>query len=154
MITDTAMRPACSAYPLPDRLTPVLARVLAYWEGLKRGSADIPFWDDVRLTDLPDINTNLAVVDVFAAPERFRYSIVGEALTDGQPGDVAGRFLDETELAAPLDYMRAQCAAAVESAAPTYVAGKGGGARGYGRLVLPLWGEGQIRMLLAAVERL
>ena len=32
---------------LPERLEPDLERVHAYWNGLRRGANDIPFWDDV-----------------------------------------------------------------------------------------------------------
>ena len=143
------MRQPNAVYPLPERLSPDLAQVLDYWEGLKRGEAEIPFWDDVKLTALPHLGRTLAIVDVFEGPERFRYSIVGADLADGQDGDVAGRFLDEAELGPPLDFMRAQCAATVEAASPTYFAPDD---EGYGRLVLPLWGEGQIRMLLVAAD--
>jgi len=133
---------AASAFAVPRKLAPDLARVLAYWEGLKRGQADMPFWDDVKLTDLPDLRDRLGLVDVFEGPQRFRFGVVG----DGLPPGLGGRFLDEVPPEAPLDYLLAQCSATVEAARPTWFAA----ADGAGRLALPLWGEGQIRMLLIA----
>jgi hypothetical protein len=34
-------------YALPQHLEPDFARVLTYWEGLNRGEAKMPFWDDI-----------------------------------------------------------------------------------------------------------
>lgn len=149
------MQPSATPFALPSQLTPDLARVLAYWEGLKRGGAEMPFWDDVKLTDLPDLAEKLALIDVFETPERFRFAVVGEHVGAAQPEAVDGRFLDEIALNPPLDYLRAHCAAGVEAAQPTYFGSQvrvAGQARTSGRLLLPLWGEGQIRMLLVAVD--
>ncbi|MEO6340182.1 MAG: hypothetical protein ABIO39_09110 [Caulobacteraceae bacterium] len=144
-----------SAFELPEKLNPALAQVLAYWEGLKRGGNEIPFWDDVNLTALPDLATQIALVDVFEGPERFRFGLIGSELADGQPLPVAGKFLDEVSLTRPLEYLRAQSSATVEGRLPTYFECQDApgltGAAAKRRLVLPLWGEGQIRMLLVAV---
>jgi hypothetical protein len=143
-----------SAYELPDKLNPALAQVFAYWEGLKRGGNEIPFWDDVNLTALPELSGKIALVDVFEGPERFRVGLIGSELAAGQPLPVAGKFLDEISLTRPLEYLRAQCSATVEGRAPTYFECQDApgltGAATPRRLVLPLWGEGQIRMLLVA----
>lgn len=135
-------------YGLPARLSPDQARVLAYWRGLLRGTATMPFWDDAKLSDLPDLTDRLFLVDVFQQPERFRFGLVGEALTaDG----MAGLFLDETELQFPFEFLRSQCTATVESAEPTLFAGQSGD-RPCARLLLPMWGDGRISMLLGAVD--
>jgi hypothetical protein len=42
--------PSTAPFLLPEKLEPGLARVRAYWEGLKRGAADIPFGDDLNIT--------------------------------------------------------------------------------------------------------
>ena len=36
------------SYSLPAELEPDLSRIQAYWNDLKRGANDIPFWDDVK----------------------------------------------------------------------------------------------------------
>ncbi|MFN3585824.1 hypothetical protein [Phenylobacterium sp.] len=132
-------------FALPDRLPPDLERVLAYWRGLLRGSAQMPFWDDAKLTDLPDLEPRLFLVDAFQRPERFRLGVVGEALAK----DVSGEFLDEMTLSRPLQFLRAQCSAAVEAVGPTFFRSE---EDGYSRLVLPMWGDGRTSMLLGAVD--
>jgi hypothetical protein len=135
-------------YAVPTRLSPDLARVEAYWTGLRRGAATMPFWDDVKPTDLPDLAGSLFMIGVMGPQERFRFDLVGGGLKcDG----LAGRFLDETEPHRPFAFLRSQCAATVECAAPTYYH-DASAALPYGRLVLPLWGDGRISMLLGAVE--
>lgn len=134
-------------FPPPARLAPDLARVQAYWQGLLRGAAEMPFWDDVRLTDLPDISDRLFLLDVFARPERFRFASLGKALIGPE---LAGCFLDEVELAPPFAFLRSQATATMEAARPTFF--RENGPRAAARLVLPLWGEGRISMLLGAVE--
>jgi hypothetical protein len=140
-------------FAVPTRLPPNLKRAMAYWKGLRRGAAEMPFWDDARLSDLPELKAQLFLVDVFARPERFRLAMIGEAL--GAAG-AAGKFIDETDLGSPFDFLRAQASATVESAAPTWFgheAERGAGApRPYARLLLPMWGDGRIGMLLGAVD--
>ena len=135
-------------YPVPSRLSPELARVHAYWRGLLRGGAEMPFWDDARLTDLPDLADRLFLIDVFGRPERCRFGTLGKALdSDG----LGGRFLDETDLASPFAFLRSQASATIECAAPTFFRDEAAPG-GYGRLLLPMWGEGRISMLLGAVD--
>jgi hypothetical protein len=136
-------------YALPDRLSPDLARVQAYWSGLLRGQASMPFWDDVRLTDLPDLADRLLLIDVFEQPERFRFNTIGDGLTSEA---LAGRFLDELRLNPPFEFLASQCIATVESAECTWFRQERSAGspltRGYARLLLPLWGDGRVGMLL------
>lgn len=135
-------------YAVPARLSPDLTRVQAYWEGLLRGGATMPFWDDVKPTDLPDLSGRLFLIDVLGAQERFRFGQIGQALTSEGLG---GKFLDETDLKRPFEFLLSQCAATVECAAPTYFRAEAA-TPPYARLLLPLWGEGQISMLLGAID--
>lgn len=154
-------------YALPRKLQPDLARVLAYWQGLKRGEAQMPFSDDVNLSALPELASRLILIEVLDKPVRFRcgFEVVGEDITRQYGGDLDGRFLDELEVRHPLQFLNSQASATVESRAPThyrYAAAKASGARakpgkqgtqgkqGYSRLILPLWGDGHIGMLLGA----
>ena len=45
----------------PNELGRDLARVLTFWEGLKRGDAEMPFWDDVNMSALPVSYTHLTL---------------------------------------------------------------------------------------------
>jgi hypothetical protein len=139
-------------YPVPRRLEPALARVQAAWRGLLRGGATMPFADDLRLDVLPDLKPRLFLMDVFARPQRFRFSEVGRALQGRDGGALGDRFADEVALAAPLDFLVSQCGATVEAAAPTLFRGGEAKGGGYARLLLPLWGDGRVSLLLGAVD--
>jgi hypothetical protein len=134
-------------YAVPTRLPPDLTRVQAYREGLLRGAATMPFWDDVKPSDLPDIVGRIFLIDVMGPQERFRFDQVGKALA---AEGLEGRFLDEFEPHHPFEFLRSQCVTTVECAAPTYFR-DAAAALPYGRLLLPLWGDGRISMLLGVV---
>lgn len=133
-------------FPLPNKLERDLARVLSYWEGLERADNDMPFWDDVKLSALPELADSLLLIDAFVLPERFRFNTVGKGLAQRYGEAVGGKFIDELNLRAPFGFLRAQCSATVEARAPTYHADAG-----YSRILLPMWGDGHIGMLLGAV---
>jgi len=132
-------------FPLPDKLSPTLQRVLSYWEGLERGENKMPFWDDVKLSALPDLTDRLMLLDAFAAPERFRINTLGAAFGGG--ASLKGAFIDEATLPDRLHYLRGQASATVEARAPTLYRGAD-----YARLLLPMWGDGRIGMLLGALD--
>lgn len=143
-------------FSVPKTLDPELARVRAYWEGLRRGDADMPFWDDFNASSLPDLSDRLMLIDVVDKPLRFRVNFLGPRLAE-QYGDVlAGKFVDELELKSPLEYLPSQCSATVESRVPTFYqhdtgeVRKSPGHASYSRLLLPMWGDGHIGMLLGA----
>ena len=149
MITHAESRASVADHPfaLPANLSPALARVHAYWRGLCRGRANMPFADDLKLANLPDLTGQLMLIEVFERPLRYRIERVGESITSES---LAGCFLEEVRPGPPLDFLASQCSATVEGAAPTYFHGAAGGP--HARLLLPLWGEGQIRLLLGAFD--
>ena len=55
----------------------------------------MPFWDDAKLTDLPELSDRLFLVDVFEQPERFRLNTIGAALNGAA---LTGAFLDHADL--------------------------------------------------------
>jgi len=79
-------------YSVPSKLEADLTRVRAYWQGLKRGEAGMPFWDDVSLAALPNLSGRLMLIDVFDKPLRFRFGIVGKELQARYRADVVGKF--------------------------------------------------------------
>jgi hypothetical protein len=151
------MTSGAHGYSLPDELEPDLSRIRAYWDGLKRGSNDVPFWDDVKLSLRSRLGRESMLIDVFENPLRFRFDLTGTDLTDWYGKAIGNTFLDEIELHPPFDDLIQQGKTTVEGCAPTYYrqagAGKGytGHPGGYARLLLPLWGNGRIEMLLGAV---
>jgi len=140
-------------FALTKSLQPGLERVLERWETLKRGAADIPFADDVKIASLPALAGRLLLLDVFAKPERFRIDYLGDGVAREGRGAAPGLFIDEVELGRPFDYLRAQASATVEGGKPTlYRTDARPGGLPYTRLLLPLWADGRISMLLGAVE--
>jgi hypothetical protein len=143
-------------YAPPPKLQRDLARVLAFWQGLKRHEAEMPFWDDVKISALPELSGKLFMIEATDRPVRFRFGfeLVGAEVKQQYGGDLAGKFLDEIEVRHPLQFLLSQCSATVESREPTcYQQTAGAGSPrtpGYARLVLPLWGNGRIGMLLGA----
>jgi len=134
-------------FPLPKKLSPTLQRVLSYWEGLERGDNKMPFWDDVKLSALPDLADHLMLINVFVNPERFRLNTIGAAFDGAQGAELRTRFIDEIVLGSGLKFLRTQASATVEARAPTYYR-----ASNFARILLPMWGDGHIGMLLGAIE--
>jgi hyperosmotically inducible protein len=144
-------------YSLPGQLEPDLNRIQAYWNALKRGANDVPFWDDVKLSLRSRLGRESMLIGVFENPLRFRFDLIGADVANWYGGTIGNSFLDEIDLHAPFDELTLQCKAAVEGCAPTYYCqtafGKADAEHpgGYARLLLPLWGNGRIEMLLGAV---
>ena len=90
--------PSTAPFSLPEKLEPGLVRVRAYWEGLKRGAADIPFGDDLNITAMPDMAGRLMLIEVFDKPVRFRLGMLGEQIEGRKCDDAVGKFLDEIEV--------------------------------------------------------
>ena len=129
-------------------LAPPLARLLAYWEGLKRGQAEIPFWDDLSEVKIEASGAETFILDVFSQPERFRFNDLEVAPPAVERDKLLGLFLDDVVLPEVFALLRAQASAATELMRPTlYRAG------GLQRLLLPAWGEGQVRMLVGGLAR-
>jgi hypothetical protein len=136
-------------FEVPAELEQELARVRDHWVGLRRGQADIPFADDVKLSALEGAGVDLMVIDAFERPSRFRIAIAGPGIARRYGQLVEGFFADEIARQAPLDYLVSQCSATVEARATTFYRN----ARpSYSRLMLPLWGDGHINAILCAVS--
>jgi hypothetical protein len=104
-----SMTDGIGSFPLPDKLEPDLDRVRAYWQGLKRGENDIPFWDDVKFSLRTRLAREALLIEVFENPQRFRFDIVGEDVTKQYGKAMIGKFSDEIDLSAPLEEFTGQC---------------------------------------------
>ena len=145
------MKPANRPYALPQSLERDLAHVHAFWNGLKRHEAEMAFWDDVKISALPELPDRLMMIEATDKPVRFRiaFGLVGADIRQHYGRELADKFIEEIDVAAPLQFLQSQCSATVEGRAPTYYR-DADGAGGYARLVLPLWGDGRVGMLLVA----
>lgn len=137
-------------FPLPQKLPNLLANILQYWKALIRAENTMPFSDDVSLSQLSELSSNLMLVDVFAKPQRFRFNYLGEQLIRKLNSNIAGRFADELEPHSPFDFFIAQSSATVEARAPTCYSCNPANPNEY-RILLPTWGDGRIKLLLGAI---
>jgi hypothetical protein len=153
--SELVMTKATPPFALPDKLPLDLDRVWIYWKSLKRGENKIPFWDDLKLSSLPDLADRLMLIDVFERPQRFRFNSVGERIQQGYGGNLAGKFADEIDPKTPLEFFTGQASVTIEANAPTFfpdtAASDSGRNVGGGRLLLPMWGNGRIEMMLGVV---
>ncbi|MBS0408800.1 MAG: hypothetical protein JSR86_02710 [Proteobacteria bacterium] len=140
-------RPFAVESPLP----PHLDGLLAYWKDLCRGQADMPFADDIDMNRVRELVSDSFTLGVFAKPARYRMELARTPRAPVVEADLPDRFIDEVALPSPLEYLRAQAEATVEGMGPTIYAHDHDGVA-YQRLLLPAWGEGQVKLLLGAVE--
>jgi hypothetical protein len=140
-------------FALPTRMPLALGRVRDYWESLKRRENNMPFWDDVNLSSLPDLSDRMMLVDAFEDPQRFRLNTVGQRIREQYGANVTGKFVDKIDASAPFEFLSAQASTTVEARAPTFFSREPGSGqqRGYARLLLPMWGNGRIEMMLGAI---
>ena len=141
------MTKPATPFQLPKTLPSVLSDVYDYWDGLIRGKAsDMPYWDDVNLSDMPSAAGHLMLMTAFAKPERVRFDIVGKKISSQYGHELTGSFADEIDPKAPLNFLVSQASATIEGQMPSYYQDGNSG-----RLVLPLWGDGHVSMLLGAI---
>src|SRR5690242_12371105 len=134
-------------------LGPRLEALMEYWRKLLRGEATMPFADDVDMAKVKALCSDVFVLGVFERPERFRLDLAHTPFAPEVEASLVGRFIDEIDLPTPLEFLRAQADATVEGLAPTlHRHAPAGSERPYARLLLPAWGEGQVKLLLGGVE--
>ncbi|MGY3488750.1 hypothetical protein ACVW1C_006633 [Bradyrhizobium sp. USDA 4011] len=136
-------------FPVPDRLDARLQPVVSIWKGLRRGENGMPFADDLGVQSLPNLPGTPFLLSVSESPERYRFEFMSDSL---QGATVVGGFLDEISPNVNFSFLRAQSSATVEAAAPTFLRLTLLSGYSFSRVLLPLWGNGQVNMLLAAID--
>jgi hypothetical protein len=136
-------------FPLPDSFDAKLQPVVSLWKGLKRGDNDMPFGDDLGVPVLSNLPGTPFLLSVLAFPERYRFEFLSESLRSEA---VPESFVEGISPSANFSYLRAQCSATVEAAAPTLFRLTEPSGRTFSRLLLPLWGNGQVNLLLGAID--
>ena len=136
-------------FPLPDRLDARVQPVVSLWEGLRRGENGMPFADDLGVQSLSKLAGNPFLLSVSDLPERYRFEFLGDSL---RGAEALGRFLDEVSPNVNFSYLRAQSSATVEAAAPTFLRLTQSSGYSFSRVLLPLWGNGQVNMLLGSID--
>jgi hypothetical protein len=141
--------PCRNPFTLPERLDPKLQAVVALWERLKRAENGMPFTDDLGVPALSNLSGKPFLLSVIDSPERFRFEFLNEGL---QGAAATGKFVDETSPDTYFSYLRAQSIATVEAAEPTYLRLTEASGHKFSRVLLPMWGNGQVNMLLGAFD--
>jgi len=71
-----------------------LVRFATYWNEC-RDSRAAPRREDIDPLDIPDLLPTMTLIDVLWEPMRFRYRLIGTAVTEYFGRDSTGRFVDE-----------------------------------------------------------
>jgi hypothetical protein len=136
-------------FPIPDRLEAKWQPVVSLWESLRRGEIGMPFSDDLGVTALSNLPGNPFLLRVFASPERYRFEFLSESL---RREAVLEGFVDEMPPNINFSYLRAQSSATIEAAEPTLFHLTDSSGYRFSRVLLPLWGNGQVNLLLGAFD--
>lgn len=134
-------------FPLPEHLDARLQPVVSLWESLRRGEIGMPFSDDLGVTALSNLPGNPFLLSVFASPERYRFEFLSESL---RREAVLERFVDEMSPNINFSYLRAQSSVTIEAAEPTVFHLTDASGYRFSRVLMPLWGNGQVNLLLGA----
>ena len=78
----------------PDRDWKVAA-LWDYWIGVWQRCGRMPRRSDIDPIDIPKLLPNVWMVDYEQAGGRYRYRLIGTAVTRAWDGDITGRYLDE-----------------------------------------------------------
>lgn len=108
----------------------------------------MPFSDDLRLPQVSELPGRLFLLAVSSPPERFQIEFVNANMPASA---VTGKFLDELPPSTELAFLRAQASATLEAAAPTFLRLTDSSGNSFSRLLLPMWGNGQVNMLMGAL---
>lgn len=74
--------------------TPNLRRIYAYWNNV-RGPRALPAWRDFDAQHLSFIVSNMLLIEVHDAPQRFRFRLHGPQLAWRIGYDMTGKLVDE-----------------------------------------------------------
>lgn len=140
-------------FSMPAKLDPDLDHIWIYWNSLKRGDSKIPFSDDLKLSSLSYLSNQLMLVDVFERPQRFRFSLVGKKVQEIYGSNFLGKFADEIDPGAPLNFFISQASATIEVRVPTFfsIHSDTKSEQAIGRVLFPMWGNGCIETILGAI---
>ncbi len=81
--------------PFPESRHWKVAALWDYWVGVYANVGRPPRRSDIDPIDIPRLLANLWLIDWEASSGRFRYRLVGTAVTKARNTDATGRYLDE-----------------------------------------------------------
>jgi hypothetical protein len=90
-----------------------------YWLA-KRGQRRMPSRWDIEPTEIPRLLRNLMLIDVFYAPLRFRYRLIGTNVVDATGENRTGKCFDSVDFFAANPIVREQYATVVSTGEPVH----------------------------------
>jgi hypothetical protein len=119
-----ALAPAVLEADLPrpswrSRKLPRIDRLKAYWEE-RRGNRLVPLRRDIDPGDLKDLLPYIIISELQRNPFRVRYRLGGAAVNEALGFNIAGRFLDEMEVAGGQETWTGIYKRAMESSRPVF----------------------------------
>jgi hypothetical protein len=94
-------------------------RLYAYWVE-RRGTKPFPSRDDIDPVDFGFVLGRISLVDVLEAPRRYRFRLVGTAITDHLGYEMTGKYLEDLPEAQMRAYLKRLYDKAVAQRAPLY----------------------------------
>lgn len=84
-----------AGFTLPEGTAPKIEALYAYWRSIHPAGGGLPGRQHFDPIDIPELLPNLWMIDVFRAPLRFRFRLIGTEIVKFSGRDVTGLWLDE-----------------------------------------------------------
>jgi len=120
----------------PAALAPRVRQLRDYWESKRRGCV-MPARADVDPSELKPLLPALLIADLFSDPLRVRFRLAGTKVCEAFGFNIAGRWLEELDVAAGIPFWVAQYGRMIATQAPVY--GRTTGTRGGFELLRGDW---------------
>src|SRR5262245_38458221 len=111
----------------PAALAPRVRQLRDYWESKRRGRV-MPARADIDPSELKPLLPLLLISELFSDPLRVRFRLAGTKVCEAFGFNIAGRWLDELDVAADVPFWLAQYGRMMATQAPVY--GRTTGTRG------------------------
>ena len=92
------------SFDIDTAASPKIRRLHLYWEQLRRGRL-MPARPEFDPAAVKPLLPNLVIADVFHAPLRVRYRLVGTAVVEHSRFDFTGKWLHEIDFGEPQDWI-------------------------------------------------
>jgi hypothetical protein len=109
---------------IPDECDARIARVYDYWQARRPSPGMLPGRQHIKPLELNGLLPHVWLCDVRRDPLRFRYRILGTAITMAMGKDVTGYWLDDVHESFVSSKAYADFAAAVQAKAPSLYRGR------------------------------
>lgn len=84
-----------ATFTLPDDAAPKIRALYDYWLSIRPAPDLLPGRQHVDPIDIPELLSNLWMIDVVREPLRFRFRLIGTEIVKFTGRDVTGLWLDE-----------------------------------------------------------